>query len=121
MSSYSQKVTLFFCRILFYRRPIPSSLLYDFVFHRFTSLPSFSSSTDIARFIALCFIVVHRCCIFYKSKAQPCTRKKIMTYFIAVVWNRIHNLFEVCVCVVSFLSSHKHVLVLFILKEKKVP
>lgn len=36
-------------------------------------------------FIALCFVVIHKSCVFYKLKARPSTNKKIITHFIAIL------------------------------------
>lgn len=43
-------------------------------------------STGIPRFIALRFIVLHGCCIFfYKSKARPSTSKRTVTRFTLIL------------------------------------
>ena len=42
-------------------------------------------NTDIPRFIALCFLVLHRCCVFYKLKEDPPPVKKILTHFIELL------------------------------------
>lgn len=60
----------------------------------------------------LAFIMLHRCCFFYKLKARLSPSKKIMTCFIAVVWNRICNISEVCLSHVtgsSWLLLHGNV------------
>ena len=38
-------------------------------------------NTDIPRFIALHFIVVYGCYVFYKLKARPSTSKKMMMLY----------------------------------------
>lgn len=37
-------------------------------------------TTGISSFIALCFIELHRCCVFYKWEARPSTSKKKKNY-----------------------------------------
>ena len=52
-------------------------------------------TTQAYSFIALHFIVLHRCCVFYKWKAKPSTIKKIATLFITV-FEQTRNNSEVC-------------------------
>lgn len=49
-------------------------------------------SIAIPHFIAVCLIVLHICCIFYKLIARPSVRKKILTHLIAVFWHQTHNI-----------------------------
>lgn len=70
--------------------------------HSFLSSPNpdllsrVSSSTGAPRFIGCHFIVLHRCSNFYKLKARTSSNKKIIIPFIGMVWNRIHNICEIC-------------------------
>ena len=43
------------------------------------------AGTGIPRFTVLCFIKLHRWCVFNKLKARPCTSKRIMTCFIEIL------------------------------------
>lgn len=46
--------------------------------------------TGIYPFIVPCFIMLHRCCAFYKLKMRPPTSKKVTDHFIAMLgllWN----------------------------------
>lgn len=38
------------------------------------------------RFIELCFITLHWCCIFYKLKSRPSISKKVATCFIVILY-----------------------------------
>lgn len=73
-------------------------------------------NTGRPRFIALLFIGLHRCCIFYKLKARPSPSKMIPTSFIAipalslVVWNQPHSISEVRLCLSPHQARERRVL-----------
>lgn len=56
----------------------------------------------IPHFIAFCFIVLHRCCVFLQIEPQTLPQQKYyyLRYcsarFIVVVWNQTHNVSELC-------------------------
>lgn len=54
------------------------------------------SHTITPRLIALCFVALHRHCVFHKIEGRTLHSKKIMTRLFAVVCNRIYSISEVC-------------------------
>lgn len=88
--------SLLFYRVLFYRRPVSSNLLFDFVLYRcpfFSIIILFLYRQSSLYWPSL--TVFYRCCTsFYKLKAPPYTSKKIMTHFIAVACNQAHTIFR---------------------------
>lgn len=68
-----------------------------------------SANFNYRHIIPLGFIMVHRCCMFYKLRVRSFSSKKIMIPFIAVVWSWTRNISKVCLYTVQCYHLHYRV------------
>lgn len=83
-------------------------------------LPKDNPIIVITHFVVLCFITLHRCCIFYfiffKLNVRTYTSNKMMTFFIVMAWNQSLSISKVCQykdCRLASSKVHFHHIPLF--------